>query len=352
LGFGEEAMKVEAESPLSKERLQNSEVLLIGSEGYIGTAIKAFLASKGINFYAPSISELDITNSDQVSEAFINFGGKAVIYCAGITDVSGIEKDEAIFDKAKKVNIDGARDVALACREKGLRFVMISSGYQRAGTDDHPGPYTEEAPFADEVEEMELLGRYAQTKLRGDREVREVFKDDPSKLAILYIDYPCGFVEGVGEKYQRDWYFKTLLKNYLRGIKPFNDQELTISPVKLIAEVVWIIIEKELSGSFNVAAKGVTNPHELTSYSMAKFGEDPSQVKPGSIRAYQEKLKSEGKKSVYPVRGGFDCRVSEERLAQAEPGFHYPSWQEAVDEMIEGLKAFWLQLKANQAVAS
>jgi len=341
-----------AENLVSKERLQNSEVLLIGSEGYIGTAIKEFLSSKGISFYSPLISELDITDPDQATEVFENFRGKAVIYAAGITNVSEIEKDDAVFDKALEVNVEGAKTTALACRERGLRFLMISSGYQRAGTDENPGPYTEEAPFADEVGEMELLGRYAQTKLLGDRAVREVFKDDPSKLAILYIDYPCGFIEGVGEKYQRDWYLQTLLRNYSKGINPFEDQELTFSPVRLVAEVAWIIIEKELSGSFNVAAKGVTNPHELVSYLMEQFGEDPSQVKAGSIRAYQEKLRREGKRSVYPVRGGFDCRVSERRLAQAEPGFQYSFWQEAADEMIKGLKDFWDTLKVGPVVAS
>lgn len=339
-------MKVEAENPLSKERLQNSEVILIGSDGYIGSAIRRELNE--VSLYSPSIPELDITQPKEVNRAVHNFRGDTIINAAGITDVSGVEKDYVLLRKAQKVNFVGARNIAEACVREGKDLFLIGSNYERAGSEDHPGPYSEDAPLADEVGEEELLGWYAQTKLWGDRAVRRTFKFEPSGLAVIFIDYPCGMVEGIAPEFQRPWYLQTLLMNQKKGYPAFGDQRLTITPVGKIGEAISIIRRENLSGVFNVAAKGVTTPYDLLRFMMTKLGEDPEQVVKGSIVEYGEKLKRTGGKLIWPVNGGLDVTHTERVLAAVELGFTFPSWQEVIDQLIEGkggLREFWQLLQ-------
>ena len=334
-----------AENLTSKERLQNSEVLLIGSDGFIGSAIRREL--REVSLYSPSIPELDITQPVEVNRAIHGFGGDTVINAAGMTDVSGIEKSYALLRKAQMVNFVGARNIAGACVREKKSLFLIASGYERAGSEAYPGPYAEDAPLADEVSEVELLGRYAQTKLWGDRAVREAFKAWPSGLAVIFIDYPCGVVEGIAPEFQRLWYLQTLLQNQKKGYPAFK-QRLTITPVGKIGEVISIIRRENLSGVFNVAAKGVTTPYELLKYMMEKLGENPNQVTEGSIIEYEKKLKEKGGKLIWPVNGGFDVSQTERVLAGVEPGFTFPTWQEVIDQLIEGkggLREFWQSLQ-------
>jgi dTDP-4-dehydrorhamnose reductase len=335
-----------AESLASRERLQSSEVLLIGSDGFIGSEIRRELSQ--VSIYSPSIPELDITQAKEVNRVVHNFRGDTIINAAGMTDVQGIEKNYVLLRKAQKVNFVGARNIAEACVREGKDSFFIGSNYERAGSEAHPGPYSEEAPLADEVGEEELLGWYAQTKLWGDRAVRRTFKFEPSGLAVIFIDYPCGMVEGIAPEFQRHWYLQTLLMNQKKGYPAFGDQRLTITPVGKIGEVISIIRRENLSGVFNVAAKGVTTPYDLLRFMMEKLGEDPNQVVEGSIVEYGGKLKKEGKKLIWPVNGGLDVSHTEEVLAAAELGFTFPTWQELVDQLMEGeggLREFWQSLK-------
>ena len=330
---------------LSKEALQTSEILLIGSEGYIGTAITAELT--GHSIYAPSMFALDITRPSLVDEAVSYLGGDLVIVAAGFTDVSGIEQNDALYQKAIEVNILGMQSLAETCFRRGKRLSLAGgSGYERAGTLDNPGPHLENATFADKINEMRFLGRYAETKRFGSRGVIEAFRDDPSRLAVLYFDYPCGAVEGVGIDYQRPYYLQTLLINYEREIPPFGGQMLTITLVEDIAKVVRIIAREKLSGVFNVATKGRTTPYLLTEHMIKELEGDEvaRRIQAGSILEYQANLEQRGRKSVYPVSGGLDSRYTEERLVSVEPGFAFRDWKKGVDYLMEGvggLREFW-----------
>ncbi len=337
-----------AEVLLSKEKLQNSEILIIGGEGYIGTAIEQELLG-ATSFYSPSIEDLDITQADKVAEAIRQFQGETVILAAGITDVAGIEEKDSLYEKALRVNYEGAKNVAEACAREGKRLIFIATGYERAGSLENPGPYSENDPLADETKETELLGRYAHTKLLGDRAVRGAFGNDFSKgLAVVFIDYPCGAVADVGEEYQRPYYLQTLLTNKAKGFPAF-EEPLTITAVKDIARAVRIINQGKLTGVFNVAAKGITSPYELLRYMMEKLGEDPNQVAKGSMIEYKKGLEEKGKKLIWPLRGGFRCEQTEKALAGVEPGFSFLTWKEVIDQSIEGpggLREFWQKLNA------
>jgi len=99
-------------------------------------------------------ADLDVTDADAVRESL---AGSTVINCAAYTDVDGAEMYP---DRAHAVNVDGARNVALAAE----RVLYVSTDYVFAGTKREP--YVESDP-------VEPLSVYGESKAAGERATAE-----------------------------------------------------------------------------------------------------------------------------------------------------------------------------------
>lgn len=129
--------------------------LLTGGTGRLGTELRALLPE----LLAPTSSELDVLNPDE----FVKQVRPAlVVHAAAWTDVAAAETDRA---GCWRLNVQGARRMALAARDAGARFVLISTDYVFDGErgnyleDDVPGP---------------VLNHYALTKLLAEEVARSI----------------------------------------------------------------------------------------------------------------------------------------------------------------------------------
>ncbi len=104
------------------------------------------------------LPELDITDSRAIGRTCVTERPDVVVNCAAYTDVDGAEDDLAT---ASKVNVDGARSVALAAAEVGASIVYPSTDYVFDG--EKGAPYVESDP-------TRPLSVYAQTKAAGEAE--------------------------------------------------------------------------------------------------------------------------------------------------------------------------------------
>ncbi len=111
-------------------------------------------------------TQLDVTDEAAVNEAVERAAPDVVINCSAWTDVDGAESDR---DGARAVNVDGARNLALAAAAAKAALVHVSTDYVFSG----------EAPL-DAVGvrrpyvESDVTGPrsvYGETKLAGEREV-------------------------------------------------------------------------------------------------------------------------------------------------------------------------------------
>jgi dTDP-4-dehydrorhamnose reductase len=84
-----------------------------------------------------------------------------VINCAALAN---LEECENIPEQAKILNTDLPRELALACAERNIKFIHLSTDAVFDGTKE--GAYTEE-------DEPNPQGVYSQTKLDGERAVQE-----------------------------------------------------------------------------------------------------------------------------------------------------------------------------------
>ena len=140
-------------------------ILLTGANGFFGTRfIKAY--QHQFDIYATDVEQLDITDKEQVMATFGEIQPDYVIHAAAIAVTDFCNKHP---DIARKVNIDGAVNVAEACRQYGSKLVFISTEQVFNGNKE-PGPYSEnDTPVPDTV--------YGQNKLEAEGKLKEILDE-------------------------------------------------------------------------------------------------------------------------------------------------------------------------------
>lgn len=124
--------------------------------------------------------DLDITNESKVLETFKMFKPDYVIHAAAIAVTDFCNNNPEL---AYKINVQGALNVAKACKEVGAKMVFISTEQVFNGNTE-PGPYTEESnPVPDTV--------YGQNKLEAEGLLKELIDD----LWTLRFTWLFGFPE-------------------------------------------------------------------------------------------------------------------------------------------------------------
>lgn len=128
-------------------------LLVTGGRGQLGRAIAA---RGGNGVHAIGTDELDICDVAQVCRALTTFDPEAVINCAAYTKVDRAEVEAVL---AHEVNHRGAEVVAVACQERRIPLVHVSTDYVFSGVSQHP--YDEADPIAP-------IGVYGNSKALGE----------------------------------------------------------------------------------------------------------------------------------------------------------------------------------------
>lgn len=163
----------------------NKRILVTGSKGQLGQSIlKLSEEFKGFEFVFISYDELDLSQSESISNYFKSNKFNIIINCAAYT---AVDKAESEPDLADKVNHIAAREIAKAAKEQDAALVHVSTDYVFSG---HAFiPYVE----SDETEPENVYGK---TKLDGELAVKEV---NPKGLILrtswVYSEYGNNFVK-------------------------------------------------------------------------------------------------------------------------------------------------------------
>jgi dTDP-4-dehydrorhamnose reductase len=166
--------------------------LITGAKGQLGRCLVDIL--KPQEAYFCDIEEMDIADVNSVRKYAESKQFSAIIDCAGYTNV---EKAEDEPDLARKINVEGAGNLAKLAAQRNVPFIHISTDYVFGGL------------FAKNIfkedDETSPLGVYAQTKLEGENEIRTY---SPNYVIIrtawLYSQYGDNFLKTIlrmaGEK--------------------------------------------------------------------------------------------------------------------------------------------------------
>jgi dTDP-4-dehydrorhamnose reductase len=135
-------------------------ILITGGRGQLGRELQQALASETV--LALSRQELDVTDAAAVGRAIGQFRPQVVIHAAAHTDTAGCEAKPEL---AMRVNGEGTRQVALACREGGAAMLYVSTNEVFDGQKGEP--YLES-------DEPRPINAYGRSKLAGERHVQSI----------------------------------------------------------------------------------------------------------------------------------------------------------------------------------
>lgn len=217
-----------------------SKILVFGASGQLGTCLKALADVKGvvdINF--PEEVSADILNLDGLQIAFESVQPAFVINCAAYT---AVDKAEEAIDLARRVNRDGAANLALMCNTYGATLIHISTDFVFEGNSPK---------LLSELDPTNPISVYGLTKLEGEQAIAATLQAYYIlRTSWLYSEHGNNFV-------------KTMLKlgSTREELRVIVDQVGTPTYAMDLADAIFQIIasDKQAYGVYHFSNEGVTS---------------------------------------------------------------------------------------------
>lgn len=277
-------------------------VLVTGVTGQLGHDVMKELQRRGMEAVGTDSQTMDITDGEIVEKTIKAARPAAVIHCAAYTAVDAAEDNEEV---CRRVNAEGTRNIARACKELNCKMIYISTDYVFEGQGERPWePEDACAP----------QGVYGRTKYEGELAVKELLE----KYFIVRISW----VYGVNGKN----FVKTMLnlsKTHDR-LTVVNDQFGSPTYTPDLAKLLVDMVQTERYGIYHASNEGICSWYEFACAIFEAAG-IKMEVVPVTTAEY-------GAKAPRP----FNSRMSKEKLA--EKGFEkLPVWQDALARYLEEL---------------
>ncbi len=287
--------------------------LIIGGNGLVGSKIVELINPQVNHLFVPTSQELDITNLKSIDNYLLKIHPQIVINFAAHTNLEEAEKQRGDRESLSwQINVIGAQNVAKAAKRRNIYLIHISTDAVFPGTDDFPGPYSENSIPPDNLDN---LCWYGYTKLKGEQAVQKT----TNKFAIVRISYPFG-----NPLADKDFAKKTL-KYIQSGYPLFSDQFFTPTYIPDLSLALIRILQQEMTGYYHVACQGLTTPYEFGSYLASQTGLKKN-IKSGSVVEFI-------KTPCQPTRAMKGGLLTYKTINTQGIKFH--TWQAAVDSYIQ-----------------
>ena len=160
-------------------------VLVTGANGQLGQSIK-FIANKypTIQFIYTDFHEMDITNIESCTNAFLKYKPQ---FCINTAAYTAVDKAESEPEKAHLINSIGPENLAKVCKEYDTILLHISTDFIFDGTSKTP--YLEsDLPNPQSV--------YGQTKLEGEIAIQNTWeKHFIIRTSWVYSQFGTNFMK-------------------------------------------------------------------------------------------------------------------------------------------------------------
>ncbi len=160
-------------------------ILVLGASGQLGNCLKKVAEERGLTHLAfPDETTGNILDPAGLSDLFTEEKPTHVINCAAYTAVDKAEDD---VDLCRKINRDGAENIAVLCKAHGAVMVHVSTDFIFEGNT----PY-----LLSENDAANPISMYGLTKLEGEQAIAEVFSEFfIFRTSWLYSEYGNNFVK-------------------------------------------------------------------------------------------------------------------------------------------------------------
>ncbi|MCD6459828.1 dTDP-4-dehydrorhamnose reductase [bacterium] len=277
-------------------------ILLIGKNGMLGSVFALNEVKLNGDLFAVDIDEIDITKNDSVIDIFEKIKPNLLINCSAYTNVDGAETDKV---NCNTVNVDGVKNLTLACRKHNTFMVHYSTDFVFNGS--------KKIPY-EETDATSPLCYYGLTKLNGEKAITELL--DESNYLII----------------RTSWLFGPRGNNFIKKIiqlakeKPqldiVDDQKGRPAYTKDLAQAAVNLINAGASGIFHIANSGECSWFELARYALDCCGLNEYKT----YRTTSDKFVTPAKRPLYSV-------LSTKKYEKV-CGTSMRSWKKAVHEYI------------------
>ena len=220
-------------------------VLVTGSNGQLASCIKDLEKQyKNLKLIYTDYQELDICDLNQLNTFFKS--NSKIHYCINCAAYTAVDKAETDVDKAYEINAQGAKNLAIVCREFDVVLIHISTDFVFDG--QKTAPYNE-------ADIPNPISVYGASKLKGEVEIQKTVKEYfIIRTSWLYSEYGTNFM-------------KTMLRlaETRDEINVVSDQIGTPTYGGDLAKVILTIINSKSTGFglYHYSNEGVTSWYDF-----------------------------------------------------------------------------------------
>ena len=297
-------------------------IVITGGKGMLGRTLQKELSENEI--VVADLPEWDITDADALMEKTLAAAPDVVVHCAAMTKVDDCE---AKRDLAFRLNEEGSRNVALACKAAGARLIAISTDYVFSGE-----PPRE--PWAwSETDIPRPRTVYGASKFAGEQMIQMILPDAVIlRIAWLYGAGGPSFVHTMAKLGAQEG----------APLKVVDDQRGNPTSTKVVADVIRFLLSRpDVSGIVHGTCEEQCTWYDLTlelkRLLNAKAARDPNTQTPDNPTTTPF------------VREVVPCTTDEFPRPAPRPrnsalkksvlnllGYRTPRWQDALAEFVEG----------------
>ncbi|CAN5449412.1 dTDP-4-dehydrorhamnose reductase [soil metagenome] len=231
-------------------------VFVTGSNGLLGQAVTTMIAretnceliltsaeEKSFLDSGQKYEQLDITAKEDVKRLIAFYEPNVIVNCAAFTNVDACENEREL---SWRINVDGVKNLIIACRKENCRLIHISTDYIFDGKN---GPYTEEST-------PNPISFYGRSKLAAENAITtSTINFTILRTMVLY---------GIGINVKPNfalWMINMLKKN--EPIRIVDDMIGNSTMVDDLAHSVLRSIDKNLKGIFNIAGPDIISRYDF-----------------------------------------------------------------------------------------
>lgn len=223
------------------------DLLILGANGQLG---RDLAAAAGPDHHVTALTRADVDVSDSVAgrRALASIRCDIVANCTAFNDTAGAEADPAA---AFRVNAHAVEWLAGWARERGARFVHVSTDYVFAGDTDRPYRETD-APSPINV--------YGASKLMGEALARRAHPDGALVVRTASLFGVAGIEPGRGN------FVETIIAAAEAGGPVRVVDDVTMSPTAtadLSDAILALLLRDAAPGIYHVANQGRATWYEL-----------------------------------------------------------------------------------------
>jgi len=227
--------------------------LVSGASGLLGSKVVNLALKKGFTVYSGYLShmplegipvKIDVSNRENVLEVVSKIKPNVIVHCASLTDVDKCELDKEL---AKKINVEGTKNIVEAAEKVNSFLVFISTDYVFDGL---KGMYKEE-------DKTNPINFYGYTKLLGE----EIVKSSKVDYLIARTSVIFGSKPASGKINFALWLIEKLRNN--QKVEVLVDQFVSPTLNTNLAGMIIEACERQLLGIYHLSGATRVSRYEF-----------------------------------------------------------------------------------------